>query len=217
MKKTNVSFPTKSEQNQDENQHSAKVRDLEARIKTELFANNIINNNKQKAAAANASKPLFNLKSSSKDNENQLSLKLNRGFRRENSDISLLTKRYSSGISYRHLDDKFHDTANATNANDPAKQRLSVVSKGSTPSADRGQLLLPKNDSFLPFGSPRREKTETHIVIRNSFLRDSMSSARTSTGTIASSKDGTEGRSSKNNFGGGDGSSNGGDQKVKYS
>ncbi|XP_037044510.1 serine/threonine-protein kinase mig-15 isoform X3 [Bradysia coprophila] len=160
---------------------------LEDRVKSEIFANNSKANNSF----------LNNLKSNNKstdakghkrqDSDSKISLNFVRGFRRENSDFFPLSKRHSAILGER--------TPNPSINVNPAPQRSSAIfqrnkSKGEpiltdfvstsrdftseTPAANstasNTSTSTGSNRAF-DFLRPRREKTESVILVRNSATR----------------------------------------------
>lgn len=162
---------------------------LEDRVKSEIFANNSKANNSF----------LNNLKSNNKstepkgghkrqDSDSKISLNFVRGFRRENSDFFPLSKRHSAILGER--------TPNPSINVNPAPQRSSAIfqrnkSKGEpiltdfvstsrdftteTPAntsstASSTTTTTPTHRAF-DFLRPRREKTESVILVRNSATR----------------------------------------------
>lgn len=159
---------------------------LEDRVKSEIFANNSRANNSF----------LNNLKSNNKandskghkrqDSDSKISLNFVRGFRRENSDFFPLSKRHSAILGER--------TPNPSINVNPAPQRSSAIfqrnkTKGEpiltdfvstsrdftteTPTngtATSTTTSTASNRAF-DFLRPRREKTESVILVRNSATR----------------------------------------------
>ncbi|KAJ6642541.1 Traf2 and NCK-interacting protein kinase [Pseudolycoriella hygida] len=159
---------------------------LEDRVKSEIFANNSKANNSF----------LNNLKSNNKsidakghkrqDSDSKISLNFVRGFRRENSDFFPLSKRHSAILGER--------TPNPSINVNPAPQRSSAIfqrnkSKGEpiltdfvsnsrdftteTPanSSTSGTTTSTASNRAFDFLRPRREKTESVILVRNSATR----------------------------------------------
>lgn len=160
---------------------------LEDRVKSEIFANNSKANNSF----------LNNLKSNNKsndskghkrqDSDSKISLNFVRGFRRENSDFFPLSKRHSAILGER--------TPNPSINVNPAPQRSSAIfqrnkSKGepiltdfvstsrdftSEPpangTANNTTTSTASNHRAFDFLRPRREKTESVILVRNSATR----------------------------------------------
>ncbi len=159
---------------------------LEDRVKSEIFANNSKANNSF----------LNNLKANNKsndpkghkrqDSDSKISLNFVRGFRRENSDFFPLSKRHSAILGER--------TPNPSINVNPAPQRSSAIfqrnkSKGEpiltdfvSTSRDFTTETPPANsiastststtsNRAFDFLRPRREKTESVILVRNSATR----------------------------------------------
>lgn len=162
---------------------------LEDRVKSEIFANNSKANNSF----------LNNLKSNNKsndqkghkrqDSDSKISLNFVRGFRRENSDFFPLSKRHSAILGER--------TPNPSINVNPAPQRSSAIfqrnkSKGEpiltdfvstsrdfateTPatngtSTNTSTTTSTTSNRAFDFLRPRREKTESVILVRNSATR----------------------------------------------
>lgn len=181
---------------------------LENRVKSEIFANNVkanhsfLNNlrasNNNNNSSSNSSTPDKGHKR--QDSDSKLSMNFVRGFRRENSDIFLMSKRHSAVLGER-------PTAAASQAQ---PQRASAIfqrnkSKGEPILTDfvstRDQLLdspkktlqqqlqqqqllqqqqqaqqtvgiaTPTSGRAFDFLRPRREKTESVIQVRNTATR----------------------------------------------
>lgn len=159
---------------------------LEDRVKSEIFANNSKANNSF----------LNNLKANNKsndskghkrqDSDSKISLNFVRGFRRENSDFFPLSKRHSAILGER--------TPNPSINVNPAPQRSSAIfqrnkSKGEpiltdfvstsrdftteTPTNSTASSTTTSTGSNRAFDflRPRREKTESVILVRNSATR----------------------------------------------
>lgn len=160
---------------------------LEDRVKSEIFANNSKANNSF----------LNNLKSNNKsndskghkrqDSDSKISLNFVRGFRRENSDFFPLSKRHSAILGER--------TPNPSINVNPAPQRSSAIfqrnkskgepiltdfvstsrdftteTPGNNTASSSTTTTTPSNRAF-DFLRPRREKTESVILVRNSATR----------------------------------------------
>lgn len=181
---------------------------LENRVKSEIFANNVkanhafLNNLRSSSnnnnSSSNGSTPDKGHKR--QDSDSKLSMNFVRGFRRENSDIFLMSKRHSAVLGER-------PTAAASQAAQP--QRSSAIfqrnkSKGEPILTDfvstRDQMLdspkktlqqqlqqqqllqqqqaqqtvgiaTPTSGRAFDFLRPRREKTESVIQVRNTATR----------------------------------------------
>lgn len=166
-------------------------QNLEDRVKSEIFSNNVRNRNNDVF--------INNLKSSSpghkrQDSDSRISLNFVRGFRRENTDFFPLSKRHSavlgenlmpkqipapqvplrsSAIFRRNnnqnkgepiltdYNSRVNDQNGGSNSNDILRQKT-------PPQQQKPATSFVKNLDFL---RPRREKTESVILVKNTAAR----------------------------------------------
>lgn len=159
---------------------------LEERVRHELFSNN---------SKAKNNFPNLLMKSESNKNvhkrqesDSKLSFNFVRGFRRENSDFFPLSKRHSAVLGERQSSQPIAQAVQRSSAifqrnrnkGEPVLTDFitkrennlnnnNVACKLSSSSISHNQQQLPnRNSDFL---RPRREKTESNIIVRNSTTR----------------------------------------------
>ncbi|XP_055686070.1 serine/threonine-protein kinase mig-15 isoform X7 [Lutzomyia longipalpis] len=148
---------------------------LEDRVKSEIFANS--SRAKQEAMAKSKNTPTHKRQ----DSDSKLSLNFVRGFRRENTDFFPLAKRHSAILGERAATGQSPSDPNIVQRSSGIFQRrpkvgaepiLTDYRESSPASTTKDAKTSTKTPSRpLDFLRPRREKTESVIVIRNSATR----------------------------------------------
>uniref|UniRef100_A0A7G3AY26 non-specific serine/threonine protein kinase n=1 Tax=Lutzomyia longipalpis TaxID=7200 RepID=A0A7G3AY26_LUTLO len=148
---------------------------LEDRVKSEIFANS--SRAKQEAMAKSKNTPTHKRQ----DSDSKLSLNFVRGFRRENTDFFPLAKRHSAILGERAATGQSPSDPNIVQRSSGIFQRRPKVGaepiltdyRESSPASTTKDAKASTKTSSRPldFLRPRREKTESVIVIRNSATR----------------------------------------------
>ncbi|XP_063702450.1 serine/threonine-protein kinase mig-15 isoform X3 [Culicoides brevitarsis] len=162
---------------------------LEDRVKSEIFSNNVRNrefvNNLQ---AANGSSPGHKRQ----DSDSRISLNFVRGFRRENTDFFPLSKRHSAVLGENHAQKPAPQVPlrssaifrrnNDNNKGEPVLKDYinradTDILRQRTPPQTQSQQPQPQQKpssnkgSTFAFLRPRREKTESVILVKNTAAR----------------------------------------------
>ncbi|XP_059615619.1 serine/threonine-protein kinase mig-15 isoform X3 [Phlebotomus argentipes] len=143
---------------------------LEERVKSEIFANNT---RAKQEALAKLSKGAAAHKR--QDSDSKLSLNFVRGFRRENTDFFPLAKRHSAILGERNGDQVAPQRSSGIFQRRPKVGAEPILTdyRDSSPAKDAAKQTAKTSSParHLDFLRPRREKTESVIVIRNSATR----------------------------------------------
>lgn len=157
--------------------------------------NSFLNNFRSSSAAVTNNNNINNKGHKRQDSDSKLSLNFVRGFRRENSDFFPLSKRHSAVLGERQTGQQ---NSAAAALGIPARssgifQRSSNIGKSSVAkgepiltdfssnnnnnscsSSTSSGIVIGGNDRNFDFLRPRREKTESVILVRNSATRQQL-------------------------------------------
>lgn len=185
--------PEKSKEKKHCDEINAKLK-LEDRVKNEIFgnhqpqqqsthtppqktSNSFLNNFRSSVAVA------ANKGHKRQDSDSKLSLNFVRGFRRENSDFFPLSKRHSAVLGERQTGQPSAGALGIPARSSGIFQRSSNIGKTSTPKGEPILTDFTGNNSGgsgtggernFDFLRPRREKTESVILVRNSATRQQL-------------------------------------------
>lgn len=181
--------PEKTKEKKHCDEINAKLK-LEDRVKNEIFGNHqssphtppqkatssFLNNFRSSAAIA------ANKGHKRQDSDSKLSLNFVRGFRRENSDFFPLSKRHSAVLGERQTGQPSAGALGMPARSSGIFQRSSNIGKTSTPKGEPILTDFTSNNSGVGGGGernfdflrPRREKTESVILVRNSATRQQL-------------------------------------------